>query len=150
MHDNTPLKDVVLCSTSLTQDVRVRKNHEHAPSSPRLTRQPQTVLANVASDMGAIHRLDLTTDVTHLIVGNIDTPKYKHVAKERPDIHVLKPQWIDAIRQAWTEGGDVDVDRLVEQHRLPTFSDLQICVTGFEDCMLHCFRHPCASLTNPQ
>lgn len=100
--------------------------------------------------MGAIHRLDLTTDVTHLIVGNIDTPKYKHVAKERPDIRVLRPQWIEAIREAWTDGGDVDVDGLVEQYRLPTFSDLQICVTGFEDCPIHCDRRFCTWLTSSQ
>ena len=83
--------------------------------------------------MGAIHRLDLTTDVTHLIVGQADTPKYKHVAKERPDVVILKPEWIQAMRDAWTSGEDFDVRALDEQYRLPALYQLQICVTGFDD-----------------
>lgn len=83
--------------------------------------------------MGAIHKLDLTADVTHLIVGAITTPKYKYVAKERPDIKVLPPTWLDAVREAWMEGSDVDVEALERTHRLPPFSGLHICLTGFED-----------------
>ncbi|KAF1345814.1 twin BRCT domain-containing protein, partial [Delphinella strobiligena] len=109
-----PLKGVVLCSTSLSQDVR-------------------TLLAEISTSMGAGHRLDLTTDVTHLIVGQVDTPKYKHVAKERPDIHVLRSEWIEAVRDAWRSGEDFDVAALVEQYRLPALYGLQICVTGFDD-----------------
>ena len=91
------------------------------------------MLGEISENMGAIHRLDLTTDVTHLIVGQIDTPKYKHVAKERPEIRVLRPEWIQAMRDAWTSGDDFDVDTLVEQYRLPALYGLQICVTGFDD-----------------
>jgi hypothetical protein len=87
----------------------------------------------MATSMGAIHRLDLTTDITHLIVGQIDTPKYKHVAKERPDITVLKPEWIQAMRDAWTSGEDFDVQALNDEHRLPALYTLQICITGFDD-----------------
>lgn len=85
--------------------------------------------------MGAVHRLDLTADVTHLIVGNIDTPKCRHTAKERPDIHVLKPEWIHAIRKSYMEDQDIDIDALVHEHRLPVFYNLHISVTGFEDSM---------------
>ncbi len=84
--------------------------------------------------MGAVHKLDLTSDVTHLLVGNIDTAKYKYVAKERQDIHVLSPAWLEAVRASWMEGGDTDVAALEEQFRLPPFAGLQICVTGFDDC----------------
>ncbi|KAB8360582.1 hypothetical protein FH972_024322 [Carpinus fangiana] len=83
--------------------------------------------------MGAVHKLDLTSDVTHLIVGKVDTPKYQYVAKERPDVKVVLPDWVAAVRDKWTEGGDVDIAALEEQYRLPTFHDLHICVTGFED-----------------
>lgn len=83
--------------------------------------------------MGGVHKLDLTADVTHLIVGSIITPKYQYVAKDRPDIKVLDPRWVDAVRDAWMEGGDVDVAGLEQQYRLPTFAGLQICVTGFGD-----------------
>ena len=85
--------------------------------------------------MGAIHKLDLTSDVTHLVVGDLNTLKYKHVAKERPDIHVLKPEWINAVRDAWIQGGLIDVTGLTEQYRLPVFYKLNICVTGFDDRM---------------
>ncbi|KXL48332.1 hypothetical protein M433DRAFT_63281, partial [Acidomyces richmondensis BFW] len=113
-NDQLPLLGVVLCCTSLGQDVRTR-------------------LANIATQMGAEHKLDLTSDVTHLVAGNIVTPKYRYVAKERPDIKVLHQDWIEAVRQTWIEGGDVDVKALEEKHRLPVFHDLHICLTGFDD-----------------
>lgn len=83
--------------------------------------------------MGAVHKFDLTSDVTHLIVGDHDTPKYKFVAKERADVKVMLPSWIDAVRAMWLEGGATDVDAAESQHMLPTFHGLRICVTGFDD-----------------
>ena len=49
------------------------------------------------------------------------------------DIFVLKPDWIEAVRLKWVEGGMVDIAALAEEHRLPTFSGLRICVTGFDE-----------------
>lgn len=83
--------------------------------------------------MGAVTKLDLTSDVTHLIVGNIDTPKYKYVAKERQDIKVLRPGWVEKVRESWLEAEETDVAALEEEYKLPTFYGLQICVTGFDD-----------------
>ena len=83
--------------------------------------------------MGAAHKLDLTSDVTHLIVGDTDTPKYKYVARERPDVKVLMPEWIEAVRDVWMQGGETDVEALEAEYRLPTFAGLRICLTGFED-----------------
>ncbi|KAL9000286.1 MAG: hypothetical protein Q9169_001003 [Polycauliona sp. 2 TL-2023] len=83
--------------------------------------------------MGAIHKLDLTSDVTHLIVGDADTPKYKFVAKERPDVKCLLPTWVEALRELWMEGGEPDVQALESRHALPALHKLRICVTGFED-----------------
>ena len=83
--------------------------------------------------MGAISQLDLTSDVTHLIVGDTDTPKYKYVAKERPDVKCLLPEWIEAVRQSWMEGGETNVQALELQYHLPTLAGLKVCVTGFED-----------------
>lgn len=91
-------------------------------------------MAETARQMGAKHTLDLTSDITHLIVGNIDTPKYKYTAKERQDIKVLSPSWLEAVRQRWMEGGDVDVAALEAEHRLPTLFGLNMCFTGFDDC----------------
>ncbi|KAF2161377.1 hypothetical protein M409DRAFT_59091 [Zasmidium cellare ATCC 36951] len=112
--DQLPLKGVVLCCTSLSQDVR-------------------TKLADVAGQMGARHSLDLTADVTHLLVASITTPKYRYVAKERPEVRVLSPDFIEAVRKVWTEGIDVDVAALEKQYTLPTFFGLQICLTGISD-----------------
>lgn len=93
----------------------------------------QARLAEAALQMGAIHKLDLTSDVTHLIVGSIDTPKYRYVAKDRPDICALSPTFIDAVRESWMEGGNVDVEAIQRQHSLPALFGLKLCVTGFED-----------------
>lgn len=127
-----PLKGVVLCSTSLAQDVRVR-SHQDPWEEYDNDFAFQELLSSLARSMGAFHRLDLTTDVTHLIVGQLDTPKYKHVAKERPDIKVLMPEWVEALRDAWRSGKDFSTLKLEQQYMLPTFSGLTICVTGFDD-----------------
>lgn len=91
-------------------------------------------LAAIAAQMGAEHKLDLTSDVTHLIVGETNTPKYKYVAKERDDVKVIKPEWVEAVRQSWMQAEEVDVQALEEQYRFPTLAGLTVCVTGFEDC----------------
>ncbi|PGH03559.1 DNA replication regulator DPB11 [Blastomyces parvus] len=83
--------------------------------------------------MGAVHKFDLTSDVTHLIVGELNTPKYRYVAKERADIKVLKAEWIEAVRSSWVLGGDTNLQELEEQYRYPTFAGLSICLTGFDD-----------------
>lgn len=80
-----------------------------------------------------MHKLDLTSDVTHLIVGSIATPKYQYVARERPDIKVLLPSWLEEARDLWMEGADVDIAALEHKHRCPSFFGLHICLTGFDD-----------------
>ncbi|KAI9775550.1 MAG: hypothetical protein M1839_001028 [Geoglossum umbratile] len=83
--------------------------------------------------MGAVNQLDLTSDVTHLVVGELNTPKYKYVARERPDVKVVDCGWVEAVRQSWIEGGETDVRMLEERHKVPVFSGLKICFTGVED-----------------
>ncbi|EMC98086.1 hypothetical protein BAUCODRAFT_412588 [Baudoinia panamericana UAMH 10762] len=113
-NDQFPLRGVVLCCTSLLQDVRTRLTH-------------------TATELGAVVELDLTKNCTHLIVGSVSTPKYRYVAKDRPEVRVLCASWIEAVRQAWVEGGNVDLSLLEEKHRLPAFFGLKICVTGFDN-----------------
>ncbi|KAI9790810.1 MAG: hypothetical protein M1816_004768 [Peltula sp. TS41687] len=93
-------------------------------------------LASQAEQMGAVHKLDLTSDVTHLIVGDSNTPKYKYVARERPDVKVLTPDWIEAVRQLWIHDQEVDLQALEERYRLPVLAGLRICLTGIEECEL--------------
>ena len=83
--------------------------------------------------MGAEHKLDLTSDVTHLLVGDADTLKYKYVAREREDVKVLRPEWVDAVRNCWMDAKAIDLDALATEYRLPTFFGLKICITGFDD-----------------
>lgn len=83
--------------------------------------------------MGALHKYDLTSEVTHLIVGDYDTPKYRYVAKERPDVKVLTVDWVEAVRELWIADRPIDVDALEKEHQVPTFATLKICLTGFED-----------------
>lgn len=83
--------------------------------------------------MGAEHKFDLTSDVTHLIVGSLDTTKYKYVARERPDVKVVLPGFVDAVKVSWMEGGTTDVEALEQEYRVPTFQGLIICVTGIEN-----------------
>ena len=93
----------------------------------------QTQYADFALQMGADHKLDLTSDVTHLLVGDANTPKYKYVAKEREDVKVLRPEWIDAVRETWMNDEGIDLNGLEAQYKLPTFTGLTICITGFDD-----------------
>ncbi|OAX78567.1 hypothetical protein ACJ72_07122 [Emergomyces africanus] len=109
-----PLAGVILCCTSVLPEHREE-------------------LAAIATQMGAIHKFDLTSDVTHLIVGELNTPKYKYVAKERADIKVLKAEWVEAVRSSWMLGGDTNLRELEEQYRFPTLAGLSICLTGFDD-----------------
>ena len=83
--------------------------------------------------MGAVHRLDLTSDVTHLLVGDPNTPKYRYVARERPDVKILTTEWVEALRQLWIQDADINLQELEENHRLPVFAGLRICLTGFDD-----------------
>ncbi|KAF4553827.1 twin BRCT domain-containing protein [Elsinoe fawcettii] len=109
-----PLYGVVICGTSLDQAIRSK-------------------VAPIAAELGATHKLDLTSDITHLLCASIASEKYRHVARHRPDIHVLRPEWLFAIRDAWITGAEVDVKGITHQFRLPTFHSLNICVTGFND-----------------
>lgn len=84
--------------------------------------------------MGATIKLDLTSDVTHLVAGNTDSAKYRYVAKLREDVKVLSPSWLEALRDVWMEGEDnMDMAGLEDQYRLPTFFGLKICLTGFDN-----------------
>lgn len=99
-----------------------------------MTLQLQTRLAEYAEHMGAEHKLDLTSDVTHLLVGSTDTPKYQYVAREREDVKVLRAEWVEAVRKCWMEDQQLDMNALEADYRVPTFAGLKICITGFDDC----------------
>ena len=85
--------------------------------------------------MGAIHRQDLTSDVTHLIVGDINTPKYKYVAKNRLDVRAVDVAWVAVMHENWIAGEDIKVADYEKEFHLPTFFGLNISVTNIVDSM---------------
>ncbi|KAJ4399149.1 protein kinase activating protein dpb11 [Neurospora sp. IMI 360204] len=124
-----PLKGVVVCCTSISPELR-------------------TDIANKIEELGGKHKHDLTPDCTHLIVGEYDTPKYRHVAKERPDVKAMAAGWIEALRKLWVQDADIDFIALEKEWELKPFETgggepnlvhgtteprrkLLICSTGF-------------------
>ncbi|KAI0432203.1 hypothetical protein F5Y09DRAFT_302411 [Xylaria sp. FL1042] len=131
-NSSRPFHGLVLCCTSIEADQR-------------------SEIAQRTADMGGIHRYDLTPDVTHLIVGDYNTAKYRHVAKERPDIKPMAAGWVDAVRRLWVEDFEIDFAGVEAFWMLRTFEagggiagssntaecderqKLVCCLTGFED-----------------
>ncbi|KAL2128655.1 hypothetical protein VTI74DRAFT_8901 [Chaetomium olivicolor] len=125
-----PFRGVVVCCTSISTELRAD-------------------IAAKTAELGGVHKYDLTPDCTHLIVGNYDTPKYRHVAKERPDIRVMAAGWVEAVRNLWVQDADIDFLALEREWQLRTFEAgggdptpdgalpqrhrLLCCMTGFED-----------------
>jgi DNA replication regulator DPB11 len=108
----TPLLGSVICCTSLPPEQRDK-------------------IHKIAATLGAQCFFDLTVQVTHLVIGETGTPKYAYVAKERPDVKVVLPEFIYAIREAWMAGEEVDVEAIETKHRAPALYGLRICLTGF-------------------
>lgn len=125
-----PFSGVVVCCTSIPTDLRA-------------------TIARKTDELGGIHKYDLTPDVTHLIVGEYDTPKYRHVAKERPDIKAMAVGWVDAVRNLWVKDEHIDFRALEKEWCLKPFetgggalddkqevgpkTKLICCLTGFDD-----------------
>lgn len=110
---------------------------------------PQSTIARKTEELGGIHKYDLTPDVTHLIVGEYDTPKYRHVAKEREDIKAMAVGWVDAVRNLWVRDEHIDFRALEKEWTLKAFetgggaiddnqevgpkTTLNCCLTGFDE-----------------
>ncbi|KAL1892833.1 protein kinase activating protein dpb11 [Ceratocystis pirilliformis] len=129
---SNPLTGVTVCCTSL-------------PVYERET------VALAVQQLGGEHIYDLTPEVTHLLVGKYDTPKYRHVARARPDIKAMDPAWINAVRDAW-RADEFDFAALEKQYQLLPLEtngvstikgddasavvkrgQLLVCLTGFDD-----------------
>ncbi|KAI0554347.1 hypothetical protein F4679DRAFT_354243 [Xylaria curta] len=126
-----PFHGLVLCCTDIEADLRSQIDQR-------------------TTEMGGVHRYDLTPDVTHLIVGKYSTAKYRHVARERPDIKPMAAGWVEAVRRLWVEDQEMDMAALEDSWKLRVFESgggipnsvntaererqrLVCCLTGFED-----------------
>ncbi|KAF4982518.1 hypothetical protein FZEAL_1869 [Fusarium zealandicum] len=110
-----------------------------------------STIATKVAELGGIHKYDLTPDVTHLIVGDYDTPKYRHVARERPDIKAMDAAWIETLSDIWKHDDEIDYRQLENKYQLKplekrgidplaqpqegeaTRDSLLVCLTGFGD-----------------
>ncbi|KAI9649188.1 protein kinase activating protein dpb11 [Ciborinia camelliae] len=109
-----PLKGIIICCTNVPDEKRTELNAQ-------------------AEQMGASIRADLTVEVTHLVVGHWDSPKYHYVAQFRPDVRPMTMDWIVSVRNLWVKDHDIDMDLLERQHTLPTLNSLKISMTGCDD-----------------
>jgi len=91
------------------------------------------MIAEIAKQMGGLTRADLTVDVTHMIVGDYDTPKYRYVAKHREDVRPMTLEWIETLRKLWINDQAIDMKLLEQQHTLPPFTSLRFSMTGCDD-----------------
>ena len=98
----------------------------------------QTQIAEHVEQMGGIHRYDLTLDVTHLVVGDYNTPKYRYVAKGRPDVKPMTVEWIEAVRGLWINDAEIDIEALEKEHTLPIFNGLKFSMTGCDNRKTYC------------
>jgi DNA replication regulator DPB11 len=142
---STPLVGTVICCTSVPDEKRVSSLRKEPrpfsgrhPNSYNCKRSDhllpiQTKLAAQAEQMGAVHRYDLTLDVTHLIVGKYDTEKYRYVARERPDVRPMTVEWIEAVRELWINDQEIDIAQLEREQTLPTLHSLKFSMTGCDD-----------------
>lgn len=129
---SVPFKGVIVCCTNIPPDQR-------------------TDIAQKVAELGGLHKYDLTPDVTHLVVGEYDTPKYRHVARERVDIKAMDAAWINAVNELWKNDEEFDFVALENSHQLKALEtsgvepssqeetspaargSLLICLTGFGD-----------------
>lgn len=109
-----PFKGLILCCTSISADIR-------------------SEITSKATDLGAVWKQDLTSDATHLIVGDVNTPKYRYVAKQRPDVKPMRISFIEKAHEAWVATKSIPVHDLEVEHAFPPFCGLRICLTNIND-----------------
>ncbi|PKS13365.1 hypothetical protein jhhlp_000136 [Lomentospora prolificans] len=125
-----PLKGVVVCCTSIP------------PNETKDIEQKTT-------NLGGVFTGDLTVDVTHLLVGEYDTAKYRHTAKSLAHVKAMDAGWIEALTRLWREDAPIDFAALEKAWQLlpletggddassfdneepPRRKRLMVCLTGF-------------------
>ncbi|EPX74682.1 BRCT domain-containing protein Rad4 [Schizosaccharomyces octosporus yFS286] len=113
MSSRKPLKGFVICCTNIELNKR-------------------TEISTKAIKLGATYKSDLTKDVTHLVAGDFDTPKYKFAAKSRPDMKIVSHEWIPRLYDRWVEGEDLESDLLISKFTLPALFKCRVCLTNIE------------------
>ncbi|WFD00978.1 protein kinase activating protein dpb11 [Malassezia yamatoensis] len=118
-HSSRPLQGITLSFTGIVED---KVCH---------TKLMQQELVQIAQQLGAkVHR-NLTSEVTHLIARKPGSEKYRCAV--RFGMHVIRPDWLYVVREAWLGGEDhVDVDALAMQARLGALEQLHLAFSGLD------------------
>ncbi|WFD48987.1 protein kinase activating protein dpb11 [Malassezia furfur] len=89
-------------------------------------------LIDIAEALGATVHRNLTSDVTHLVARQPGSEKYRCAV--RCGMHVVRPEWLHAVREAWLAGDDVvDTAQLADEHRLGALEGLCVAMSGVDD-----------------
>ncbi|GJN94435.1 hypothetical protein Rhopal_007515-T1 [Rhodotorula paludigena] len=86
-------------------------------------------LLTLAVKYGAERHGGLQTDTTHLVVAQPGGKKYDVALQRR--MHVMRPSWLRAVREAWMSGEQVDFRELELRHVMPPLAGCVVSLTGF-------------------
>lgn len=117
MHSRKPFLGLTFCCTGVETTTR-------------------NEIMRIIESMGGVQHLDLMTDVQYLIVGNRKTQKYQFCIKNRLDIKYLTKDAVFKIHEQWLTGDD-DVEKLLDEHKLPIFSEISVCFSRVEMSQSH-------------
>ncbi|SPO42925.1 related to DNA topoisomerase II binding protein [Moesziomyces antarcticus] len=92
--------------------------------------EAKAALTQYARELGARVEGNLTEDVTHLVADRPGSQKYRFALDL--GMHIVSPDWIHAVRDAWLQGDDVDALQLEQQHLLPPLSNTTICFSSLQ------------------
>lgn len=90
--------------------------------------ESKAALTQYARELGARVEGNLTEDVTHLIADRPGSEKYRFALDL--GMHIVHPDWIMRVREAWLQGEDVDAEELEQQRQLPALSNTVICFSA--------------------
>ncbi|GAA5930116.1 uncharacterized protein JCM15063_004721 [Sporobolomyces koalae] len=86
-------------------------------------------LLRIAEEYGAERHGGLQEDTTHVVTDKPEGAKYK-IALERR-MAVMQPDWLPAVREAWTSGEKVDFEQLERDYRLLPLTNVVFTMTHF-------------------
>ncbi|GAA6039213.1 hypothetical protein JCM8097_000472 [Rhodosporidiobolus ruineniae] len=86
-------------------------------------------LLELAVQYGAQRHGGLQEDTTHLVTDRPEGQKYQVALARR--MHVMQPEWLEAVREAWIAGEQVDWEQLEEDYVMPPLFNVVACLTHF-------------------
>ncbi|GAA5967510.1 hypothetical protein JCM3765_004691 [Sporobolomyces pararoseus] len=86
-------------------------------------------LLKLAEEYGAERHTGLQENTTHLITDQMSGAKYKTALERR--MSIMTPEWLPAVREAWTSGEKVDFDQIEIIYRLKPLEGVIFTMTQF-------------------